>query len=96
MAKRELTSARIKYLVLLSLLDEKGKGIRSVEIANILHISRASVHVMIDRLSEAGYVEKEYYGIIYLTDKGKNVGEYYAADYPNISEMISKYQKSVQ
>ena len=74
----ELTKTKIRYLVTLKELDPEGRGIRSVSVARKLNISRPSVHAMIEKLSESGFVDKEFYGIIYLTPKGKRAAEHYA------------------
>jgi Mn-dependent DtxR family transcriptional regulator len=59
-----------KYLNALKEIDPGGRGIRSVEVARALQVSRSSVHTMMDRLCEMGYITKAHYGIVYLTEKG--------------------------
>ncbi len=68
---RPLTEAQVKYLAVLHELDAEGSGIRSIEIVRHLGISRPSVHSMMERLAGIGLVRKDYYGIVYLTEKGK-------------------------
>ncbi|MBQ6451316.1 MAG: helix-turn-helix domain-containing protein [Solobacterium sp.] len=67
---RPLTDAQIKYLAVLHELDAEGNGIRSIEIVRHLGISRPSVHSMLERLAGRGLVQKDYYGIVYLTEEG--------------------------
>lgn len=76
---QELSASKIRYLVTLSQLDPERKGVRSISLARRLNISRPSVHAMIEKLEDMGYVTKEYYGIIYLTDKGMAVGREYSS-----------------
>lgn len=73
----ELTNARIRYLIALWELDPEGKGIRSIALARKLNVSRPSVHAMIERLTDSGFVNKEHYGIIYLSAKGLKAAEHY-------------------
>ena len=70
MSRNEPTAAMRKYLNILKEIDPSGRGIRSIEVARALQVSRSSVHTMMDRLSEMGYINKEHYGIVYLTEKG--------------------------
>lgn len=50
-----------------------GKHVKSVDLANQLHVSRASVNKAINTLIEDGMVEKELYGDISLTTKGQEL-----------------------
>ena len=74
----ELTKSKIRYLIAIRELDPEGRGIRSVSVARKLNISRPSIHAMIEKLSDSGFVDKEFYGIIYLTPKGQRAAEHYA------------------
>ncbi len=74
---RELSKAQIKYLVAMYKMDPEGKGLRSISICRELDVSRPSAHAMIEKLDDKGYVKKEFYGIVYLTNKGVAAGKYY-------------------
>lgn len=80
MTEPELSPSKIRYLVTLSQLDPERKGVRSISLARKLNVSRPSVHAMIEKLEDMGYVRKEYYGIIYLTQEGLDVGMQYSTD----------------
>lgn len=67
----KLTNARARYLALIRELDPEDCGVRSIDLANTLQISRPSVHAMIAKLEDMGFVTKEYYGLIHLTEKGR-------------------------
>ena len=79
MSVHELTTAKIKYLVTLLRLDPSGKGVRSVTLAKELNVSRPSVSAMLTKLAHEGYINKEHYGIVYLCEKGKEIGKTYSA-----------------
>lgn len=75
MQHRMLSESKKKYLLALYELDPEAKGIRSIKIANHLHVTRPSVHAMLTRLSDDGFLNKEHYGIVFLTPKGIEVGK---------------------
>ncbi len=70
-----LSSAQVRYLAALVHLDPDAKGVRSVKLATRLGVTRPSTHAMVAKLAEMGYVTKEHYGIIYLTEKGLEAGK---------------------
>ena len=69
---RKLTSAKIKYLSVLYELSRNGTGVRSVDVARELNVSRPSVHSMMEKLRADGYIKKSSYGAAYLTERGEN------------------------
>jgi len=50
--------------------DPNSDGVRSVDVADQLGVSKASVNKAIAALKESGYVEQSHYGRIRLTDAG--------------------------
>ena len=65
-----MTPSKEDYLkVMLELSDDM--GIRSSDIANALGISRASVSRMMSVLKDEGYIAKEKYSTITLTESGR-------------------------
>lgn len=67
----KMTPSKEDYLkVMLRLSDEM--GIHSNDIANALGISRASVSRMMSVLKDEGYITKEKYGTVTLTESGRN------------------------
>jgi DtxR family transcriptional regulator, Mn-dependent transcriptional regulator len=64
------------YLCTIYSLFEKApdRGIRSVDIAKALGISRPSVSAMMRRLAKEGYIEADPYSKIFLTSEGKEHG----------------------
>lgn len=68
----KMTPSKEDYLkVMLELSNDA--GIHSSDIANALGISRASVSHMMSVLKNEGYITKEKYGTVTLTESGRNV-----------------------
>jgi len=66
-----MTPASIRYLLVLDDLCREGRGVRSVEIAARMNVSKPSAHSMLQNLCQAGLVEKERYGTVFLTPEGR-------------------------
>jgi Mn-dependent DtxR family transcriptional regulator len=82
----KITPSKENYLkVMLELSSEE--GIRSTNIASALGISKASVSSMMNVLREAGYVTKEKYGAVSLTENGRKA----AADIKRRYELLKKF-----
>ncbi|MBQ9058970.1 MAG: metal-dependent transcriptional regulator [Atopobiaceae bacterium] len=62
----------LKSIYRLSLAGDPSEGVRSVDIADQLDVSKASVNKAILTLKEAGFVEQTPYGRIILTEGGKS------------------------
>lgn len=54
--------------------DEETDGVRSVDVAEQLDVSKASVNKALSTLKDAGMVEQTRYGRVRLTDLGKRYG----------------------
>jgi len=52
-----------------------GENVRSIDIANTLGVSKASVSVMMSKLKVDGYILKEKDGAVTLTKKGRGEAE---------------------
>lgn len=65
-----LSSSSTRYLLAIYELSDGGAAVRSVDIANLLQVTRASVVKSIKKLVEEEFVRKEYYGNIQLTPLG--------------------------
>ena len=52
------------------------ENIKITELASLLNIKASSVSKMIEKLKDLNLVEKEKYGLIYLTKQGKDLGSY--------------------
>ena len=77
-----LTAANIKYLLALHELECcTERGIRCVDLAKRLNITKPSVHTMINNLRNMGLVVKEHYGSVYMTEAGKHAAKRYLEHY---------------
>lgn len=65
-----LSDSSIRYLLAIYELSDGGSAVRSVDIANSLRVSRASVVKCLKKLAGEGLIYKEYYGNVQLTATG--------------------------
>ncbi len=65
-----LTYAQKRYLCAIYRLGRNGGEVRSAEVSRLVGVSKASTVKMTQRLIMEGYIEKEYYGRITLTEFG--------------------------
>lgn len=63
------------YLKTIYLLEKKHRGVRGVEIAEELNVSRPTVSIILKRLIEEGYVTKNAEHEAFLTDAGREIAE---------------------
>lgn len=71
----QLSVAMQNYLETIFSLSEAGRGVRVSDVAAHLGVSKASVNNAINVLADLGYVSREKYQEIYLTDLGKGTAE---------------------
>lgn len=75
--KLHLTMANEDYLeCLVRIEQEEGAedGVRSVDVAKRLNVSKASVNKAVAALKAQGLVDQSHYGKVLLTDQGREVG----------------------
>ena len=73
----QLTVANEDYLeCMVRIESEDGEtgGVRSVDIAQRLGVSKASVNKAVSALKASELVEQSHYGKVILTDRGREVG----------------------
>lgn len=68
---KNMTPSKENYLKVLLELSG-GEEVRSSDVAQALGITKASVSCMMKRLRDEGYITKEKYGAVTLTEKGLN------------------------
>ena len=61
------------YLEAILVLSRKGGGVRSVDIATMLGVSKPSVSHAMKLLREDGYIAMDRYGTVTLMDKGAEI-----------------------
>jgi DtxR family Mn-dependent transcriptional regulator len=82
----KMTRSKEDYLkVILEFSD--GKDMRSIDIANALGVSKASVSSMTGILRDEGYVTKQRYGAVALTEKGRRA----AVDVKRRYELLKRF-----
>jgi len=69
----KITRSKEDYLRVILTLSKYSENIRSSDIADKLGITRASVSRMMAVLKNSGYIEKENYGSILLTEIGYDI-----------------------
>ncbi len=66
---KNITPSKENYLKVLLELSG-GEEVRSSDVAEVLGVTKASVICMMKRLRDEGYIAKEKYGAVTLTEKG--------------------------
>lgn len=61
------------YLEAILMLSQKSNGVRSVDIAAMLSVSKPSVSHAMKLLREDGYIAMDRYGTVTLLDKGAEI-----------------------
>lgn len=89
--KGSLTASNIRYLIAMQKLCEDGNGTRCVRIAEVLGVSKPSVHAMINSLKELDLVRKDRYGEVFFTDEGFRLATDYAKYYETVRKRISEF-----
>ena len=84
----EFTLSQIKYLIWLYRLSANGCGVKNIELANALKVSKPSVHSMLKFLSEIGMIQQETFGLAYLTEQGRQSAQKYALCYNVLEQKI--------
>ena len=86
-----LTAANIRYLLAIEDLDRDGKGVRCVDVAQALGITKPSVHSMVDSMKDMGLLEKPHYGVIRLTDLGRSAADRYQVYFQTICRHFTQF-----
>lgn len=73
----QITTAMEDYLEMLCRLNQKTDILRISQVAKALHVKPSSASKMISNLKEQDLVKFKKYGNITLTDKGRELGEYF-------------------
>ena len=68
---KRMTKSKEDYLKVILELSESCKEIHSTNIAEKMNITKASVSRMLSELNDLGYVAKEKYSYVTLTQRGK-------------------------
>lgn len=87
-----VSASQEDYLEVIYDLSHGSQSIRSIDIANRLGVSRASVNKRLGLLKDSGFVEHEPYGLVHLTERGcavaKNVRERHNTLYKFLTDVL--------
>lgn len=86
----KFTSSQIKYIICIYRLSQNTFGVRNVEIANALKVSKPSVHKMLRSLSEACIISQNALSVVFFTDEGRELAQRYALCYKEIEKIFSE------
>tara|TARA_B100000965_G_C19088129_1_gene539362 strand:+ start:104 stop:466 length:363 start_codon:yes stop_codon:yes gene_type:complete len=75
------------YLKEIYRLSETNDCVRSIDVANRLKVSKASVNRAVKKLCKEGYIDHQPYGLIFITETGTKK----AQDICLRQEIITKY-----
>lgn len=86
----KLTAAQIRYLLAIHQLSKNG-GVRSSDVADHLGVSRPSAHRMVDQLLKMGFITKERYSLVRLTEGTSEMTGQYQNGFLYISQFLHEY-----
>ncbi|MBR3894873.1 MAG: helix-turn-helix domain-containing protein [Clostridia bacterium] len=86
----KFTFAQIRYIVSLYRLSQSGYGVKNVELASTLGLSKPSVHKMLKSLADLGIVRQESFGLAFFTDRGRALAQKYAFCYSILEQKMSE------
>lgn len=89
--KKLLTSAMEDYLEMISRNILKGGYLRINKLAELLNVKASSASKMVQKLGELGLLKYERYGIVILTDNGRELGGYLL----NRHNIIEKFLRTI-
>lgn len=73
----KISASNVRYLLALFELSKDSTGVKSSDIAERLNITKPSVHTMVKRFVQKGYVTQEKYEAIHLTAEGRRLARLY-------------------
>ena len=79
----------IRCLLAVLALSETCDAVASKDVARLLGVKRPTIHRTLQLLVEKGLIEKELYGDVFLTEKGRAVGEQIAERIRSILDAVS-------
>lgn len=89
--EENLTRSIEDYLEAIYVFELEGENtIPSLKVAKALNVSKAAVAKAMNRLHDDGYILKELYGQISLTEKGREVGKLVYDKHKTIKEFLIK------
>lgn len=87
--KKMLTSAMEDYLEMIYRNSLEEKYVRISTLAELLNVRPSSATKMVQKLAEMGLVDYKKYGIIFLTESGKDIGEFLLKRHNTVEKFLS-------
>lgn len=84
----EIRESAEDYLEAILRLSRKGEGVRSIDVATMLGVSKPSVSHAMKLLREDGYIAMDRYGTITLLDKGAEIANNIYERHRVLSQML--------
>lgn len=84
----DLNDTHVRYLLTIYRLSRENQAVLSKDIAQCLSVQRPSVAQMLTVLTDKGFVLKERYGKVSLTDRGYFTARQLAGQAETLSEMM--------
>lgn len=88
--KRTFTATHIRYLLTMDELDPENEGLRCVDIAVALGLSKPSVHGMMNTFTAWGLVKKQTYGDVFMTPDGRAAARQYRRYYTAVAGLLGR------
>ena len=76
------------YLEAILVLTKQGGGVRSIDIATMLSVSKPSVSHAMKLLREDGYIAMDRYGTVTLLEKGEEIASHIYERHTVLSKML--------
>lgn len=86
--KKIITSAMEDYLEMIYRYNLQNGFIRINKLAQLLNVRASSTTKMIQKLGSLGLLKYEKYGVIILSDKGKDIGKFLLERHNIINEFL--------
>lgn len=87
---KPLSKSHEDYLEAILILQLEKIKVQSVEIARLLGVSKPAVHKAMGELLELGYIQKEKYGDIELTEEGRIIAQEVYDKHKEIKSFLMK------
>lgn len=86
--KSQLTPAMEDYLEMICRNSEADGYVRINELADTLHVKSSSATKMVQKLGALGFLKYKKYGIIMMTDDGRELGKYLLNRHRTVEEFL--------
>ncbi|MDL2248983.1 metal-dependent transcriptional regulator [Tyzzerella sp. OttesenSCG-928-J15] len=87
----DITPSLEDYLETILFLMDESEAVRVTDVANNLGISKPSVNKAINNLKSMELVNHEHYGLLSLTEKGRQIAVAVAKRHITLKDFLEKY-----